>query len=538
MKTVINETFPVSAEGIDLLSERLSGILSGYSALTRRTVLKTRLTAEEILLAWMEESEKLTVQLVIEQRSSRLDIALTLKGLSYQVDPWSARDNLGDTQMYGNIMATLGTEWAIQFDHGINSAYLSLVIKKENRLLQTAVAIVSSLLLILLFRLLPNGVGSFANQYIITPLFGICSRLLTAMVSPMMFLSVTGGVLSVGNPKALTRLGRFVCKRFLFSTLLVILAAGVSAALLFGFDPVMGHLAGGTSLSEFLIQIVPDNIFSPFMDCNILQLVLLALFFGLAVLFLQRRVNVFRKLIDDANVIVCKILSVFDRFIPEFIFLSVLNLGLNEGPSLLSNFSVMLICFLGFMLTVMVMKFIIIKLRLRVPMKPLFQYLWATGVSGFLSSSSSAAFTESYDTCEKTFGVDSRLVGFALPIGTVIHKPMVAAEFLFFIYSACNHFGLTMNFSRLFLLLFITFIMSVAYPPISGGEITCYSLLLTQMGLPISFLAIASSASTILDFLEVPCNIIATEIEVLTLGKKMHMIDNSRLEVIRSSSRH
>lgn len=145
------------------------------------------------------------------------------------------------------------------------------------------------------------------------------------------------------------------------------------------------------------------------------------------------------------------------------------------------------------------------------------------------STCSSASFSEAYDACEKGFGIKSKLVGFALPIGTVIHKPLIAAEFMFVISAIRGMTGDGMDPASMLLLMFIAILMSMAYPPISGGEISCYTVLLLQMGMNANLLAVACTLSTLFDLLEAPGNTLCTELQLLLTAHKHGLMTGGRV---------
>ena len=50
MKTILQDTHPLDAAGVDNISEQIADVLAGYPYITKRDILRLRLTAEEILL--------------------------------------------------------------------------------------------------------------------------------------------------------------------------------------------------------------------------------------------------------------------------------------------------------------------------------------------------------------------------------------------------------------------------------------------------------------------------------------------------------
>ena len=87
MKTVLQCTHLLDEMGVDQISEEISAALSAYPHLSRREILRLRLSAEEILLHWRQEAGAQQVQLVIEEKGYRIELMLVLDGISYQLSP-------------------------------------------------------------------------------------------------------------------------------------------------------------------------------------------------------------------------------------------------------------------------------------------------------------------------------------------------------------------------------------------------------------------------------------------------------------------
>lgn len=520
MKTIVQETFELNTEGIDALSLRIEQTVSQYTYLSKRDMLRVQIGAEEMLLHWMDKAADLQVQLTIRERGRWLDVSLSLHGIHYPCDP------MGDTGggLADNLLATLGIGWIYQFDRGQNSVYISLEVKPNHRVQQVFLAMILGVLTAVILRLMPDGAAETVRAYTIQPLFGIGSHFLTAVVSPMMLLAVMDGVLSAGSPRNLDRVGRYACTRYLVSTVFVIVCAGVVCAVFFPFHTGMGSENGIAAFLAFLTDIVPDNVISPFITCNITQIIFLGFVLGVAMLFLQRQVQNTKQLVNEANLIVCRVLSGFETILPAFIYLSMTDAGLSADITSLMSYMKMAGLFVAFLLIVTAVYMAAAAYRSAFSMRELLHLLKPSIVVQLASASSSVAFTEAYEACERGFGIDKKLVGFALPIGTVIHKPLIAAEFVFFIAAAKGASGEGLNIGTLCILMILAFLLSVAYPPVSGGEITCYTMLLMQMGLDGGMLAFACTLSSLFDTLEAPANTVCTELQLLLTAQKHQLM--------------
>ena len=202
---------------------------------------------------------------------------------------------------------------------------------------------------------------------------------------------------------------------------------------------------GAGSIIEFITDIVPDNIITPFVQCNMIQIVFLGTVLGVAMLFLQRQVRTAEHLVQEGNELICRILAGFEKVLPLFVYLSMADTALTTDVSGLITYVKVTLLLAAFLAAVTASQFVLVVLRLKIPVAKLWTILKPSFIVQLASASSSVAFAESYEACERGFGIDRKLVRFALPIGTVMHKPLIAAEFIFIIAAARGADGVVMN---------------------------------------------------------------------------------------------
>ena len=210
MKTILRDTHLLDAAGVDNISAQIADVLSDYSYITHRDILRLRLSAEEILLHWMRNTASGKVQLIIEEKGHWLDLSLVLDGTPFRLPPPEVSEVSGISGVESTL-ANLGIDWIYQFDHGQNSAYISVEAKDSHRLRHVMTAMALAIVTAVVLRLgLPSAV-ELIQDYVTQPLLGLCSKFLTAVVTPMMLLAVISGVLSVGSPRVFHQVGRFAC---------------------------------------------------------------------------------------------------------------------------------------------------------------------------------------------------------------------------------------------------------------------------------------------------------------------------------------
>lgn len=67
-------------------------------------------------------------------------------------------------------------------------------------------------------------------------------------------------------------------------------------------------------------------------------------------------------------------------------------------------------------------------------------------------------------------------------------------------------------------------------PPIPGGTLTCYTILLLQMNIPLEMLAIASAINMVQDFTATAGHMFANQTELLIATNRMGMVNREELE--------
>ena len=141
---------------------------------------------------------------------------------------------------------------------------------------------------------------------ILSPVGTIFLRLLKMLMVPLVFFSITSGVCKMGDVKQLATVGL----RFM---LYIIITSGVSAA--FGvaagcivqpgkgssefLDSTVSVAGSSYSFVDTIISWVPENVISAMAEATMIQIIVFAIFLGVALLALGSKVSVFVKVIDQ-----------------------------------------------------------------------------------------------------------------------------------------------------------------------------------------------------------------------------------------------
>ena len=520
------KSYRLSAETVDLLSQEFSAALT-EAGTDRKDIIRLRLSLEEILENWSAVLPDAPVVFCTRKRMGKQAIEVRVEGREIRSD-----DTLESYSLSSQLLAQAGLTLTQSYRNGENC--LTVYPPKKQRMGQMqrlVIAIVSAIVLGLMQRLLPADVQE-GIRAVTDPLFNAILSLLRTVSSPMIFLAICGGIFNIGDMTVMGKIGKKVIGRIVMLTFLISIA--VTGCLMWFFPVELS--AGGTDMSGFsaiyqiILDIVPSDLVSPFLNGNTLQIIFLGAAVGVTLLVLNDRASVVRTFIEQVNGVVQFLMEAICRLIPVFVFLSLFGLMSSElGSEIAGIFKSILIAFAG-CIVMMLLLIGILSVRQGVSFRLLVKKLLPTFLIGLTTASSSAAFATNLETCEKKLGVPSTLVNFAVPLGQVLYMPGAIVTFSGICLCMAENYGVAISPAWLVTMIIVVGLLSMAMPPIPGGALTCFAVMFTQLGIPDDAVALAVAIHSVADFILTATNLTCLQVEVVTAAGKLGMLDRECLK--------
>jgi Na+/H+-dicarboxylate symporter len=203
---------------------------------------------------------------------------------------------------------------------------------------------------ILLALLLACVVGYFlqdtpnvADLYI-KPFGTIFLNLLKFIVVPLVMCSIISGIVSM---KDISKVGRIGFGSMLYFMLTTIFAAALGlfvATLLKDYFPTIDLNVENTqtdivtlSFMDQLVGFFPKNILEPILSSSMMQVIVIALFIGIAIVHVGEKAEAAKQLILSFNEIVTKILSYIMAISPIGVFCMLVPVVATNGAQVLGS---------------------------------------------------------------------------------------------------------------------------------------------------------------------------------------------------------
>ena len=519
------EQYIFSNSSIDLACEE-TGTFLASAGVERREALRIKLTVEEVLLEYQSKfGEEAVFRVRLVKRFSSMKVEVIVPGES--LNPLNKSGEEDD--VIRGLLAGIGLapSWSYK-----NSRNYVVFIPKKKPLSATAkmiAAIVLAVIAGILLNLLPENIRTGANNLLLTPLSNAFTGLISAVSGPLIFLSVLGSICSMGNMDTFGRIGTKTIKVILSYMTVIGLLTTAAGAL---FYPVELGGAGTTSFSQVLdliYDIIPSNLFEPFITGNTLQLIFIAIMVGLPMLVLASRVSRIFELVEQLSTLVQNIMSALSSLLPVLIFLIFTGMISSGNLSTILKSWKSVVIILVLMMGYYIVNLFRIAIIHRVSPLVLWKKTLPTFMIAFTTASSAAAFTTNVKDAHKRLGIDKKLVEFATPLGQVLFMPAFLAMLFGTEAGLAEACGIPITLPWLFIGLVTNLLVAFAVPPIPGGAALGFAVVFAQLGIPAEMMAIAIAINAIPDFPATAVHSSGWQLTLIDVADSLDLLDKETL---------
>ena len=511
---------------IDIVSEEITHFLSEEGVSSKET-LRTRLSVEEVLLRYLNQfGENKSFKVITSKRFRTIKVELQIAGDS--INPFEGDDN--SDAIMNRLLSSYGLAPEWRYKNGKNIiSFITKKKKKISQVMQMGIAIASALVLSLICKALPENVSNFITADLVTPVFNTFMGLLSAIAGPIIFLSVVWGICGIGDMVTFGKIGKKMIGRFLIDSVIVGATSAVFCIMFFEISSSGTTSFVFSDLYQMILDIIPSNFVTPFVEGNSLQIIFLAFVVGLTMLFLNNRIPVVMSFIDQMNIVMQTIMSAVSSFIPFFVFGSVLNMTVGNNLSMVAKSSKLILVMLLGDFLLMTAFVLLISIRKKVNSFVFVKKLLPTFVIGLTTASSVAAFQTNINTCETKLGIDKKLVDIGIPLGQVVFMPGAIMLFLCAAFGMAETFGVAITPAWMVTAAIISVVLAIAAPPIPGAALTCYTILFMQLSIPNDAIAVIIALNIILEFVATAANLFCLQSEMVYISDALDLLDEECL---------
>ncbi len=260
-----------------------------------------------------------------------------------------------------------------------------------------------------------------------------------------------------------------------------------------------------------LVDLVSDNFFKSATDnSNMLQVIVFALFFGVALVMIPKeKAQPVKNFFDGFNEVVLKMVDIIMLAAPYGVF-ALLAALVVESPSI-DLFKALIGYALCVLLGLGILIFLLYPLLIRaftgISLRQFWTAMAPTQLLAFSTSSSAATLPVNLERTVTKLGVDDEVASFVLPLGATVNMDgtslyqAVAAVFI------AQAFGIELSFSAQLGIVFTALLASIGSAPVPGAGMVMLVIVLAQAGIPEAGLALILAVDRPLDMCRTVANV-------------------------------
>jgi Na+/H+-dicarboxylate symporter len=361
-----------------------------------------------------------------------------------------------------------------------------------------------------------------------TILADIFLRLIKMIVAPLVFSTLVVGVAKLGDIKAVGRIGGKTLLWFISASLLSLL---LGMMLVNFFEPGKAmhlplpdsHVNTGIdkaalTIKDFFYHVFPASVIDAMAKNEILQIVVFALFFGVAAAALGDVAKPVVKALDAIAHIILKITGYVMGFAPLAVFGAMSAIIAKQGIGILKTYSIFIGEFYFGLLMLWICLIFIGSLIIKKRVFNLIKRMKEPILLAFSTSSSEAAFPKTMLELER-FGCKDKIVSFVLPLGYSFNLDGSMMYMTFASLFIAQSYGMHIPLGTQLTMLLVLMLTSKGIAGVPRASLVVIAGTLASFNIPEAGIALLLGIDPLLDMGRSATNVVGNSIATAVVSK-------------------
>ena len=369
-----------------------------------------------------------------------------------------------------------------------------------------------ALILAIIAGLLMQKYSDFAVSYI-KPFGTIFLNLVKFIVGPIVLFSIMSGVISLKDIRKVESIGGITVVYYFCTTAVATVIGLVIANLFHGFFPVLEtssltyEAPAATSPMDVIVNIFPSNFLAPITEANMLQVIVMALLIGFAVILIGESASAAVNGINRWNDIFMKVMEMILKLSPLGVFALLCPVVAENGAKVIGSLAmVLLAAYIGYLLHAIVVYSLTVHTLGGLSPIEFFKGMMPAILFAFSSASSVGTLPLNME-CTEELGASKEVSSFVLPLGATINMDGTAIYQGVCAIFIASCYGIHLTLSQMVKIVLTATLASVGTAGVPGAGMIMLAMVLASVGLPIDGIALVAGVDRIFDMGRTTLNI-------------------------------
>lgn len=355
---------------------------------------------------------------------------------------------------------------------------------------------------------------------------------LKLLVVPLVLVSIVCGASNIADGATMGRVGGKALGLYLLTTAIAITLALTVALIV---DPGEGMNQGQTvefqaeeapSFRDTLIDIFPSNPVNAMAEGEMLQIIVFALLFGIAVTKAGTAGQRVKSMFEDFNEIIMKLVMMLISLAPYGVFCLMATLFTDLGWSEIGALAVYFFTVAGVLLIHgLVVYPALLTVFARVSPIAYLRKMREPMLVAFSTSSSGATLPVTLETVEKRIGVRNEVASFTVPLGATINMDGTAIMQGVATVFIAQYYNVDLALTDYLMVILTATMASIGTAGVPGVGLIMLTMVLQQVNLPVEGIMLIIGVDRLLDMMRTVVNITGDGAVATIVGRSEGKLD-------------
>lgn len=358
-----------------------------------------------------------------------------------------------------------------------------------------------------------QGNVKFAVTYI-KPFGTIFLNLVKFIVGPIVLFSIMAGVVSLSDIRKLGSIGGITLVYYFFTTAI---ATTIGLIIANSFKPLFPVLStadlafkvknASPGPMKMLVDLFPSNFLAPLTSANMLQVIVMALLIGIAIIALGEKGEKAAAFINTWNDVFMKVMEMILALSPIGVFCLLCPVIAQNGTAVIGSLAKVILCaYIAYALhAILVYSMAVRAIGGMSPLK-FFKGMMPAMLFAFSSASSVGTLPINME-CANKLGSSREVTSFALPLGATINMDGTAIYQGVCAVFIASCYGIDLTLPQMLTIVVTATLASVGTAGVPGAGMIMLAMVLASVNLPVDGIALVAGVDRIFDMGRTTLNI-------------------------------
>jgi len=366
---------------------------------------------------------------------------------------------------------------------------------------------------------------------------------LRLLVVPLVFVSLACGAAALDDINKVGRVGGKTLGLYVLTTAFAV-ATAIAGALFAkpgeGFElqtQATFTAKEAPPLTQVLIDIFPSNPVRAMVEENMLQIIVFALLFGLALTLAGAPGKRISAIFTDLNDVIMKMVEMLMQLAPYGVFCLMARVLATQGLSAIppmAKYFVVLIVLLGVHLLITYP--LLLKFMTGLSPVPFFKKFRTVMAFAFSTSSSNATLPITLENVEHRLGVPNSIASFTIPLGATVNMDGTAIMQGVATVFIAQAYGIDIGWSGYLSVIVAATLASIGTAGVPGVGLVTLAMVLRQVNLPVEGIGLIIGVDRLLDMARTVVNVTGDAVVTVIIAHHEGSLDAQKYHAVDSSS--